>query len=228
MRLLLFLLAALVTVPVLADNADTGPPVSSVVVSPDIPVIVAAAAPAAPVLDQTDTAIVQDVLHDVVDVITNHRNVGALALVAIAITLLVRVSKLNVLAKFLAARQLTWVRPLLAVLLGVAGALATTLQQGRTSAADLASAALGGALAGLVGVGTHEVARLALPSERAKVRVDDLAVDQAAAALEDRAVAAQVDAGKRVRDAQDAVASTTSLPPAKRVEALAGLLKGGR
>lgn len=227
MRLLLFLLAALVTVSVLADNADTGPPVSSVVVSPDIPVIVAAA-PAAPVLDQADTAIVQDVLRDVVDAITNHRNVGALAIVALAITLLVRLSKLRVLAQFLASRQLTWVRPLLAVLLGVAGAVATTLQQGRTSAADLASAALGGALAGLVGVGTHEVARLALPSERAKVRVDDAAIDQAAAVLEDRAVAARVDAGQHVSKARDAVAATTNLPPAKRVEALAGLLKGGR
>lgn len=226
---LLFLLAVLVTVPVLADNAGTGPPASSVIVSPDIPVIVAAAAPVAPVaLDQADTVIVQGVLHDVVDAITNHRNVGALALVALAITLLVRVSKLSVLARFLAARNLTWVRPLLAVLLGVAGALATTLQQGRTAVADLLSAALGGALAGLVGIGTHEVARLASSSERAKVRVDDAAVDQAASVLEDRAVAAQVDAGKHVSRARDAVASTATLPPAKRVEALAGLLKGAR
>lgn len=226
---LLFLLVALATVPVLADNADTGPPVSSVVVSPDVSVIVAApAAHVAPALDQADTVIVQDVLRDVVGAITNWRNVGALALVALAITMLVRLSKLGVLSRFLAARNLLWVRPLLAVLLGVAGAIATTLQQGRTSAADLLSAAVGGALAGLVGVGTHEVARLALPSERAKVRVDDLAVGQAAAVLEDRAVAAQVDAGKHVRDARDAVASTTTLPPAKRVEALAGLLRGAR
>jgi hypothetical protein len=226
MRLLLFLLAALVAVPVLADNAEAGP--SSVVVSPDVAITIGAGAPVAPVIDQHDAVIVQDVLHDVVDVITNHRNVSALAVVALAITLLVRLSKLGVLSRFLASRQLTWVRPLLALLLGIAGAVATTLQQGRTSAADLLSAALGGALAGLVGVGTHEVARLASSSERAKVRVDDAAVDQAAAVLEDRAVAAQVDAGKRVRDAQDAVASTVSLPAAKRVEALAGLLKGGR
>lgn len=227
MRLLLFLLA-LFAVPVFADNADTGPPVSSVVVSPDVPVIVAAAAPVAPALDQADTVIVHDVLHDVVDLITNHRNVGALAFVAIVITLLVRVSKLGVLSRFLAARQLTWVRPLLAVLLGVAGALATALQQGRASATDLLSAALGGALAGLVGVGTHEVARLASSSERAKVRVDDAAVDQAASVLEDRAVAAQVDAGRHVSSARDAVAATAELSPAKRVEALAVLLKGAR
>lgn len=214
---LLFALVAFAVVPCLADTGDP----ARVIVADDV--VVTAPAPAT--ITAGDRAVIDDVLGDVVDAATNHTNLSLLVVFSLAIAALLKLSKLGLLARFLEARHITWVRPILAVVLGALGSLAAALQQGRTAAGDLLSAAIGGALAGLVGVGSYEVARLASPDERAKKRVDEDALAVVAGVAENAAVGAQADAGKHVTAARAAVAHTVNLSPAKRVEALAAMLR---
>lgn len=214
---LLFALVAAFAVPCLADTGDP----ARVIVADDV--VVTAPAPAT--ITTGDRAIIDDVLGDVVDAATNHTNLSLLVVFSLAIAALLKLSKLGLLARFLEARHITWVRPILAVVLGALGSIAATLQQGRTAPGDLLSAVVGGALAGLVGVGSYEVARLASPDERAKRRVNEDSLAIVASDAENSVVGVQVDAGKHVVEARRSVAHTVNLSPAKRVEALAAMLR---
>lgn len=221
MRFALLLLVALAAVPVLADTADPSPPTSSFVGDD---VLITAAAPA-PAIDAGDQVIVHDVLDTVVAFITNPVAVGALSIAALIIALLVKLSKLGALARLLERTGKTWIRPLVAAVLGGAGAVVTALSQGVRSPIPLLIAFAAGVYAGFSSSGSVDALRLIFPDQRTKKRVDEGALGEAGAALEDAVVAARVDAGAKVQAARDSIAHTATLPEAKRVEALAAALK---
>jgi hypothetical protein len=218
MRFLFVLALALVAFPVFAD--DPAPPATSIVADD----VVITASPA--FIDAGDQLIVKDVLGDIVDLITNPRAVGGLALAAAIIALLIKLSKLGALARLLERTGKTWIRPLIAVVLGGAGGLVTALAGGTRDAIGLVAAFVAGAYAGFSASGSVDVLRVALfPDARAKRSADSGALTVVADAAERTALVELAAAGKGITDARAAVAETVGLPPGRRVEALAGLLR---
>lgn len=181
------------------------------------------AATAPPVAPPNDSIVIGDSVNDVMKIAANWKSLGALGIAALVLTILIRLSKMGALAKLIESRNIAWLRPVLSVLLGGAGAVVTGLQQGTRDLGGLAAAFVAGAVAGLVGIGGYELARLSSPVERARKRVDEEALDHAADALEERALRAEHEAERDVGVVRSKVAAARALPSAKRVEALAAL-----
>jgi hypothetical protein len=166
-----------------------------------------------------DIALGLEALQAILAAVTSAPAVGGLAAAAAVVAALVGLTKLRALRVLLDARGLAWLRPIIAAVLGALGAGLTAASTGQ-GVAGVITAALGGLLAGLAGVGTHELVRTTSPIERARVRVDELALTVSAQALEE-----QIGRTARLPAVQARVAEAATLPPAKRVEALAELLR---
>ena len=119
-----------------------------------------------------DLESIQEIVNNVVDIITNWKAIGALSVAAGLILLTVKVfTKVGFVRQILEAQGLTWVRPLVASVGGGVGAMLLALSAGHLSALPLISAFISGAFAGFAGTGARENARLVTKDAREKQRV---------------------------------------------------------
>lgn len=210
-----------------------GQQASDVVVDVDKTVITGADAvvvdtPLAEVVPPTDQEILSGTVGDVVKVATNWKALGGLGAAALIIAILIRLSKLGALARLLEQRNAAWLRPVLSVVLGGLGCVVTAIQQGTRDVGGVVAAFLAGGVAGLVGIGGYELARLSSPAERARLRTNGEDLYEATQALEDRVMAAAKATGDDVGTIRSQVAAATKLPNNKRVETLAKLSRKQR
>jgi len=220
---LLVLALALVSVPLLADTGDPSPPTTSIVAD-DVVITASASAPAVIVDDGT---LVVGTVGEIVGIITNYKASGAFIVVALILAALLKLlTKHGAFARLLEATGKTWIRPVLSVVTGAVGALASTLALGIRDPLSLVSAVVAGIGAGLGASGGVDFLRsVFFPSSRTKHSVEETALHEAGAVLEEAVVAAHVGAGAYITAVRARIAATADLAPAKRVEALAVLLK---
>lgn len=228
----LFLAAALLTLAA-PLHADTPPAESSVVfegaaVDVGTPVVVDDSAVVTRAsLPEGDVVVIKDSLADIVNILTNWRAVSGLALAAALIALLMRLSKLGILYTFLESKGLSWIRPVLAALLGGAGAVVTSLTEGVRSLPLLVIAFVGGVMAGLSAIGGYDLFRLASPVERSKKRVDAATIATSNAVLAEKVVENAKLSREETAPVRAAVAAAEKLPAHKANVALANLLNTG-
>lgn len=225
LRFLVIAAAIVVATPLYADDHPPDPSPSVIdageVIVPgkaepaDAPVVV-------PGIDAHDGKILGDSLHEVMEIATNYKALGALGVIAAILTLLIALTKLRIVAAFLEVKQLMWLRPVLAVVLGGAGGGVAAAAEGQPIIAGIIS----GVFAAFTGVGGYEVVRLAKKSERNKVRTSRVGIDAGAQALVEKAANAQAMADSSVAAVDEKVAAAQKLPHSKRLEALAKLAGG--
>jgi len=150
---------------------------------------------------------------EVIDVASNYKAVGGLALAAALITLMVRLSKLGVIGRLLKAHRWGWLRPLLSCVLGGGTVSLAALQAGQ----PMGPALIAGVLAGLTGVGGHELLRLFSKHEREAQRMPGISIVQLIRIAEDAAIAAP-----GVSDAD--IEAAAKLPSPERLARLAKLV----
>lgn len=182
----------------------------------DAPVVV-------PGIDKHDGKILGDSLNEVMNVATNYKALGALGTIAAILALLIALTKLRIVSAFLEVKQLMWLRPVLAVVLGGAGGGVAAAAEGQPVFAGIIS----GVLAAFTGVGGYEFIRLASPKERDKVRTSRADIEAGAAALGEKAAAAQATANFSIAAVDEKIAAANKLPHSKRLGALADLAAGG-
>lgn len=223
MRFLFALLCLVVAAPVLADDA---PPDTSTIVADDVVITgsTLAAPPAPGVIVVDDGALVVGTIRELVDIATNAKAVGVVVAVILAIAALLKLlTKHGAFARLLERTGKTWIRPLLAAATGAVTTLAATLSAGIRDPIGIGAAIVSGIIAGLGAAGYVDAARVALfPDARTKESVSGSDLIFVAETLEREVVHA---GNKSVEAAIRDVDAVRELPIAKRVEALAGLLR---
>lgn len=162
-----------------------------------------------------------ELINGVVKVAADYKAGGALAAVAAILALLTQLTKLSIFRKILDDRGFGWVRPLIPLVVAGLGGLVVALQSGSPPGAAL----LAGIMAGVTGVGVHEVVRLGSSTERAKVRVD---ADTITAAADHMQAKMENDAAEKgdiaVASIKKKISDLADMPTHKRLQGLADLL----
>lgn len=194
-----------------AGAVDAGPPTEAPAAE--------AAEPSPAEKEPSPSEIVQGV-EEVAKSIGDWKTVGPLGVAVALLALLGQFTKLRLFRKLLDGRGLGWLRPVIIAAVGGLAALVTALQSG----AGIGSAFIAGVLAGLGGIGAHEVARLGSREERSRVRVTAEAVSKATDALRRAAEERSLADGKATALKAE-LDELTKLPENRRLEKLAELLR---
>ena len=229
MRLLSALLVGLCLASVPVFAADPDPPTTSIVAD-DVTITATGVAPAvapAPGVIVDDGTLVAGTVGEIAAIITNYKASGAFIIAALIIAALLKfLTKHGGVARLLESTGKTWIRPVLSVVTGAVGALASTLALGIRDPVSLIAALVAGIGAGLGASGGVDFLRATLfPSSRTTHSVQEADLVVSAEALEDKVRRSTTDSAAEQREAFAAIYEAKRLAPAKRVEALAALLK---